>query len=331
MDAVNREPPLPILIGFDWLLANERREQVHEQDFVGLGDLSHRVGIHLQPRVGGVDVGLAGEVGVARNELVSDRREQHELGSRLAVVLLRERVLDEGRDVLLELGQPRLPRPRLVVAVEREDHVRLGVGQLEPILANLGPFLVPRRQLARLRTRSVPAEPLIVRPKRHRPHPMIRILPPINLIAGITEIANDQVVLRKPSLNQRLQPPVMLHPLGERAADDANVVPFVELQLLRIRSGSNNQRDSQDEPKMQFHYEIPFKGVRIPGVLRLDGALHSTGIAILDFSKPPRHESDPERTISGRSSSKFQLDGGRRRAAALQGAYSTATGSRSQA
>jgi hypothetical protein len=66
---------------------------------------------------------------------------------------------------------------------------------------------------------------------------MIRILPPINLVAGITEIPNDQFMAWEARLDERLQPPVMLHPLGQRIADDANVVSLLKLQRSRLRDG----------------------------------------------------------------------------------------------
>ena len=228
-------------------------EQIHELHAVGLGDLTHRLRIHLEPGVRGGDDLFAGQVGIV-DELVGDGGEQHEPGSRLAVVLLLERVLDEGGDVLLERVQPRLAGERFVVAVEGEDHVRLGIGQLEAVLANLVEILL--RQLGRLRTGSHPAQPLIMRPKRHRPQPMIRILPPINLIAGITEIAEHQIVLREPRVNQRLQPPKVLHPLRQRIADNANVVPLVEREFLRVRHRSDESDCGQQGPEMRFHGSV---------------------------------------------------------------------------
>ena len=120
---------------------------------------------------------------------------------------------------MLELRQTRLAGKRLVVAEEGEDHVGLGLGQLEAVLAHRGVGV----QLARLRHGGRAGEPLIRRAKIHRAQPHLQ------LVARKAQVADRQVMLGEPLVQKRLQPAKMLHALGQRIADDADVVAFVQL------------------------------------------------------------------------------------------------------
>ena len=61
-------------------------------------------------------------------------------------------------------------------------------------------------------------------------HPVIvgltetcRAQPQVDLVAGKTEVADHQIVLGKASEERRLQPTIVLHPIGQRVADQADV------------------------------------------------------------------------------------------------------------
>src|SRR5260370_18194628 len=53
------------------------------------------------------------------------------------------------------------------------------------------------------------------------------------LIGGEAEIAKYQHMLGKTALEERFQPAVMLHAVGEGVADDAYVIAGLDLQALR--------------------------------------------------------------------------------------------------
>ena len=107
-----------------------RREEIDEAHAAGRRHLRHRQGVHLEAGV----VRLAvGQIRIAEI-FVRDRREQHDARRGLAVVLLRQRVRDPVVELLPEGRQAGVSPVRLVVAEEREDHVRLGVGALETVL-----------------------------------------------------------------------------------------------------------------------------------------------------------------------------------------------------
>src|SRR5215475_7429485 len=55
-----------------------------------------------------------------------------------------------------------------------------------------------------------------------------------HLVAGETQVAEDELVLGEAGLNDSLQPAVVLHPVGERVADNANVIARLEFQLRRV-------------------------------------------------------------------------------------------------
>ena len=67
----------------------------------------------------------------------------------------------------------------------------------------------------------------------------------IHLIGRFTEISERELILRKTALNQRFQPPVMLHPLAQRVADEADVVALVELQRRSLRGYGTAAEESR--------------------------------------------------------------------------------------
>jgi hypothetical protein len=50
-------------------------------------------------------------------------------------------------------------------------------------------------------------------------------------VARKAEVAHDQLVRRKPRVQSRLQPAVVLHPFGQRVADDRDAVAGLQLEL----------------------------------------------------------------------------------------------------
>src|SRR5207248_1182666 len=134
--------------------------------------------------------------------------------------------------VLLELRQSRLARERLVVAKECKNDVRFRVRQLEAVL----PHRRTGIELGRLWNRRAARQPFVGRAKGHRPQPQR------NLVARIAQIAKYQVVLREPADQPRLQPAEILHPLGQRVADDADMVAFFDFQI-----GSEGKIDKKEK------------------------------------------------------------------------------------
>ena len=97
-------------------------------------------------------------------------------------------MLNERLHAFLELWQPGFSRERFVVAVEREDHVGLGVRQLEAVFAVLA--FVALAELVRLRAWPIAGEPFVLRAEIPRPQPMVGILPTVDFIANPPEYAS---------------------------------------------------------------------------------------------------------------------------------------------
>jgi len=107
---------------------------------------------------------------------------------------------------VLNASSLRCASVRLVVAEERENHIRLRVGAGEAILR------IPANGC------RLAAQPLVRRSE------VLRSQARRDLIAAETKIADHQLVSREPRLQQRLQPSVVLQPLGQGVADDADVI-----------------------------------------------------------------------------------------------------------
>ena len=141
-------------------------------------------------------------------------------------------------EVLLELFQPGRVGERLVVAVKREDDVGPRVREFKPVLADRCAGV----ELVRLRNRGVAGKPLVLRAKIHRPHAAVEIAIAVHLVAAVAQVAEHQVVLRIASVNQRLEPTGMLHPLGQRVADQADVVSLAKFERRRSSGGLREAR-----------------------------------------------------------------------------------------
>ena len=103
----------------------------------------------------------------------------------MAVVLVFQRVADELIELPLEFGQTGRAGKRLIVTEKREHDVRFG--PLEPIVWA--------------------AEVLAAHPDRE-------------FVTSESQIPDSQVAVGKMSLEQRLEPPIVLHSIRQRVADD---------------------------------------------------------------------------------------------------------------
>ena len=95
MDAVDRQRPSRLTLELQ-----TGREQIDERHVLAARHFAHRGRIDRQPRVVRLAVGQIAIVQI----LVRDRREDDQSRRSAAVVLLAQRVADELRQVLLELG-----------------------------------------------------------------------------------------------------------------------------------------------------------------------------------------------------------------------------------
>jgi hypothetical protein len=179
--------------------------------------------------------------------LVGDRRKHHELRRIDAVVFLGAGVLDEVIDVLLESVEAGGPGMGLVRAKKREDDVGLRAREFEPVFADE----FPRLQVARFRDRRGPREPLVGRAEILAPQSLGRV----DLVAVDGEIADHEPVLGKPAVKIDLEPARVLHPVGNTAADDADVVAFLKIEPGGVgRHGRGEDgRDRSDPGSANVH------------------------------------------------------------------------------
>ena len=171
--------------------------QVDERHLQARRHLAHRFRVARQLAIARVDV----DVHQVRELLVRDRRDQREARSRRAVVaglLLR---LDVGLEVLLELRQPGFPVERFVQPEERQDDVGFLLGELLRRVDE-----VERTRLQRER------------------------------VAAPAEVPDGELQVRMTRHQLRLEVVEVLHPLGERVADQHDAI--VRLQLERKYLGS---------------------------------------------------------------------------------------------
>jgi len=61
--------------------------------------------------------------------------------------------------------------------------------------------------------------------------------PQIDLVRRPTEVADDESLAGKAALQRGLEVAVVLHPLGQRVADDDQLVTFVDRQPRRVTAG----------------------------------------------------------------------------------------------
>src|SRR5206468_2941451 len=128
--------------------------------------------------------------------LMSNRREDDEARSGPAVVFLSESVLDEVVEVLLELIQTFGTGEGFIVAEEGEDDV--GLAAREP--------LIGAAEVGGAESQG-------------------------QLVAGKAEITEDEAVPGESAVQVGLKPAVVLHAIGERVTDDANMIALPQLEL----------------------------------------------------------------------------------------------------
>src|SRR4051812_6683923 len=177
-------------------------------------------------------------------------------------------MLDPFIEVLLELRQTFFARKRFVVTKESEDDIGFGIGQLKAVLPHRGAGV----ELCRLRYGRLASEPLVRRPESHRAESQR------DLVARIAQVAKDQVVLREASNQPRLEPAEILHPFGERVADEADVVAFLKLKIGGDKDVRNEQTDEGESDV--FHSDQRQKSSRerwANALVSLRGRETSTG------------------------------------------------------
>ena len=190
------------------------REEVHEQHVVGLRHLGHRGGVEFQV---GVVRRRIREIRVVKR-FIGDRREKRDARRAFAAVVLRFDLLEKLVEVLFEFIQTLRALEGLVEAVKGQNDIRLRLGQ--PIVA---------------RTEVLGA------------------MPGCDLIAGGGEVAENEVVVRKFRVNERLQETVVLHPVGERVAEVTDVVALVQGEHLRAECIGAEQNEQDDQAGQVFH------------------------------------------------------------------------------
>ncbi len=128
---------------------------------------------------------------------VGDGGKENEARRARAVVFFVSRAFDEVAQIFLESGQTGFARERFVVTEKCENHIGFRLG--EPLIGS--------------------AE---VRGAQAR----------FELVGREAEIAQDQIVSRKPANQVGIEPAVVLHAIGQRVADDADVVVGFDFECL---------------------------------------------------------------------------------------------------
>src|SRR5438874_13613542 len=80
-------------------------------------------------------------------------------------------------------------------------------------------------------------------------------MPGANLITGGREITENQVMIRKVGVDERFQPAVMLHPIRQRIADQADMVALAQAESFgasrdteQSQPGANTKKSSHEHP-----------------------------------------------------------------------------------
>ena len=201
VDAVDRQRRLVHVVQMLRVMEQVHvRQLAHGRGGLGGAGILHEAGIIRATvgQVGGFQI------------LVHDRRAQHDAHRILAAVILLLRVIDPLQK-LLRVAR-RVVVERLVVAEERDNHVRLG---------NLQVFVrINESAVAR---------------------------PAVHLVTGKAVIAKHNLVLRQGRLHVAFQPAVMLHAFGQRVADQHHVVALFQLDRRRRQSQRAQGEDSCQE------------------------------------------------------------------------------------
>ncbi len=215
MDAVDRQRFSRGFIRFE-----RGVEEVDEADVVVVSHLGDSAGVKLDV---GVAVGSAGEIGRV-DVFDRQRREEHQARRAPAAVVAGGDPFDEGRQILLELVEPREAGERLVEPDEGEDNVRLGAAE---------PFI--------LAAEAVDAE-------LHA-----------QFVAGVSDVAHDQFLIGEARLDRRLQPAIVLDPLRHAGTDDRDVIALGEFEWLRGGGfgGDGTGRDDSPQNQRRQQQQLP--------------------------------------------------------------------------
>jgi hypothetical protein len=151
-------------------------------------------------------------------------------------------MFDEGVEILLEFSDPCFASKRFTVTKKREDHIGFGVRQLKSILTYFA--LVSSGKFGDLGAWGAAAEPLILSTKVHRSMTLGWIAKTIDLVAAVGHVAENEFVIGKSSLDQRFEPTKVLHSLGHRPTQDADMIPFFEFQFS-ISQGCRNENQKE--------------------------------------------------------------------------------------
>lgn len=103
----------------------------------------------------------------------------------------------------------------------------------------------------------------------------------VDFIAGIAQVPKNQLVIGVSRLDVGFEPTGMLHPLSKRIAKNANMVPWLELELsfLGNRDGRSEDKAKKCRERLaeQIHDDRGERGRRADGLA--DG--------LTDFRKKP--------------------------------------------
>ena len=175
-------------------------EYISKHNAVLFGHFLHRghIRFNLSDEFSGIDVNLEGAL------VYGCRRHECDPWRAFAVVALLFGVLDPVFEIGLELLKAGLTGEGLVEAEEGDDNIGLGEGEV----------LVGRAEAFGAGTEN-------------------------DLIGGPGEVADDEVMLGEALMEERLPVVVTLklHALGQRVADEADVVAGLELQRRGVGGG----------------------------------------------------------------------------------------------
>ena len=200
-------------------------EEVDELHAVSLGDRGHGGRVERE-----ILVVLSGELGVEVRGLqvfVRDRGEEDDADLALAVIG-RERLLEPGVEVGFEGIETGRAGEGLVEAPIREDHVSVEVRA--GVVGDLG-----------LADHGGQGAGLHVEEVVEAGHFVGAVGLHADFVAGEAEVANHDIVLREGLMDQCLEIPVVLLPVGEAAADEGDVVTLFEGEVLGRDGGESEQ------------------------------------------------------------------------------------------
>ena len=219
MDAVESER-----LGSSGIQLTRGRKEIDTGNVLGFADLLHGLCVEQQVLIVGRPVWQIRTLQV----FVGQRGKEHESRRRLTVVFLVAHPIDCFGKVSAKGLQAGRPTQGFVVAEERKDHARLGLGQ--PLVGIAEIFLA---------------------------------LAEFQLVAGESEVANCKVQIRMESVEVGLQPCRVLHAVGEGVADKGNPITTAQLQqrfgtLHRPRQQTSEHQGQCQHPRSTSYHLSAF-------------------------------------------------------------------------